>query len=753
MKRLWLVWCLFAWPTEVSAQLPHNIPDFCASSSAGVPVGQTQTWTGSQVMDCVAVRGTLILQGALSANTIMVYEGGFLDVPCGASITFRDTPLDTTLDPEQFGQGLLVFGRLRMLCATKTPFVRLSTEPLAGQSLLTLASAPTGWVVGDTVFLPDTRQVPSDFWFNPAFGYQHETRTIAAISGAAITLNTPMTFDHRGARDADGTETLLTDGTRLLPHLANLTRSITVQSANPAGTRGHLLATGRADVLIAGVAFQDLGRTKAEGLSSFPANPATNQIGRYPVHMHHLMGPVNPTNTGYQFTLVGNVVRDSLKWPIAIHRSSYGRIEDNVIIGGSQMTGAGLAFEEATETENLARGNFIADIRGNVNPRNSGPDTANGTTPGSAGECIWSAGWHNRLVDNVVTGCRNVAQQIASGVGIKLIVGAAPYTTYLPAFRGGDIDDPAQRVSVVPQRLPILQLDGQECYGLMATCLTTWHLGTDGGSYAATQPESLVRNMRVWHSYDGVWWGYPTNRITFENPVFRMAVVPGWLPPAFRSGDYRTGHLTIRGGSIHAEYVWADVKDPVGTIRLENIVAVTRQYAFNFQTPATPGTGMPRPPEGVTFALSGNVVSAWPGQPLRTINFSHSPAAPASFTAPPYVVNVTAHQGLAGDDFRACFSEQATQDLYGGICTGTTRPDIVGIVSGTAVPPPPPPPPPDPCVETPLIVSVTSWPNPNAGSRQLRYTSSQRLVSFTLDLALTRATFTDSRGCVAVRVK
>ena len=65
-------------------------------------------------------------------------------------------------------------------------------------------------------------------------------------------------------------------------------------------------------------------------------------------------------------------------------------------------------------------------------------------------------------------------------------------------------------------------------------------------------------------------------------------------------------------------------------------------------------------------------------------------------------------------------------------------------------------PPQNPCVASPLVVTVTSWPNVAAGSRQFRYTASHALSSpggFTLNNNLTRAVFTDLRGCMTVVTK
>jgi hypothetical protein len=694
--------------TTMAAELalPMGIPDFCANSSAGVPAGQTQTWSGSQALDCVGVHGTLVLQGSLTVDTLIVYAGGFLDVQSGATITFRNTPINLATDPRQWGRGLIVLGRVRMIGEDKTPFVRTSSEPVAGETTLTLTTIPAGWQVGDELFVPDTRQVPSSDWFNPNFALQHETRSIAAISGATITLTTPLTYDHRGARDANGSPTVLRDGTRLFPHVANLTRSITIRSASPTGTRGHTVYTDRADVEIRNVAFRDLGRTTTE--ATFDQDNSPNQIGRYPLHIHMLQGPVNPANTGYQFTVTGNVIRDTRKWPLAIHASSYGLIEGNVIVGGAQRSGAGIALENGQEVENLIRGNFVADIRGHENARNTGSAVgagagnteappSDGRHAGTGGECYWAVGFYNRFVNNVATGCRNSAQQIVAGVGWKFFLPPAPSATRVmqPTTRGAD---PSQYVERVAQNLPLLEFDGNEVYGLAADGITIWQLGTDGYGWNASQAESVIRNLKIWHTYESGVWLYPVNRVTVEGLVFRHDAAVG-RPSAIMSGDYRNVDLTVRGGDIHAGTVFGETIDLVGTTRLENIRATTYNHALTFQTPATPGTQAGRPASGTTAVVTNSQITPWPGRPLGTIRMLHRTDKPNSHTSQPYVVTVT--EGAS--TFRVCFPEQATQSLYGGTCqSGTTqRADIAGLVSGSApatppVPEPSPPPLPSP---------------------------------------------------------
>ncbi len=640
----------------------------------------------------------------LEVATLIVLPGGRLEVgtpldPVAPSVTaeivIKDRALNLAADPDQFGTGLLVIdAAVVMHGAPRTPtFVRTAVEPRAGHTAVTLAEPAIGWAVGDRIFLPDTRQVPTDHWFNPNWPLQMEERTIAGISAdrRTLTLTAPLTFDHKGARDAGGAPTVLPDGIRLLPHVANFTRNIVIRSANPSGTRGHTLFTSRADVRIHYVQFRDLGRTRAAALDS-----VTNRIGRYPVHIHHVRGPANPTNTGYQFVLLGNAITDSLKWPLAVHGSHFGLVRQNVIVGGPELTGAGIAVEDGSETENLFEENFVAHIRGDVNPRNSGPGTSNGETPGSAAECIWAAGFNNRFVNNVVTGCRNPFQQIVSGPGFKFIVPAAPYQTRNPRFRGADMVDPAQTIDVVPQRQPLLEFRGNEVYGLAADGLTVWQLGTDGYAIHPTMGETRIVDFRVWHTYEAAVWNYPINRMTIERLVYRIDSTAGvvYWPTAVSSGDYRDVDLTIRGGSIHAGSVFAGVTDPLGVIRLEGISAVTYDAAFSFDTPATPGTGAGRPASGVTVVLVGNTIQPWPGRPLRTIAMNHDLSRGNSQPGDPYNVFVFDYQGQAGHDFRAYFGVQATEPLYGGLapCTDTTtRPEVQGITCPMTGTPPPPP--------------------------------------------------------------
>ncbi|MFZ2522073.1 MAG: G8 domain-containing protein, partial [Minisyncoccia bacterium] len=711
-------------------RVPNN------SDNVGIEIGHTVTLdTTVAISDCVGVRGTLSFKTDINtklavANTI-VYDTGHLVIGTSANpiqaqftaeIVIKSKPLNTSTDPDQFGISLITFGRVTIHGATKTPsFLRTSVEPRAGNTTITLEQSPSGWKIGDRIFLPDTRQVSIDNWFNPNYALQVEERTISNISGNIITLSSPLSYDHRGAKDANGSPTVLSNGIKLLPHVGNLTRNVVIRSENPSGTRGHTMYTNRADVDIRYAQFQDLGRTTPLGLDA-----SSNHIGRYPVHFHHLWGPTNPSNTGYQYEFIGNAVNDSRKWPIAIHGTHFGHIYQNVIFGGNQLTGSGIALEDGTETENRIEENFVANIRGDVNARNTGPSTEPGSTPGSGAECYWAAGFNNRFINNVASTCRNVSQQIVAGPGFKFIVPAGTYTARNPLYRGADMTSTSQTFSVIPQMQPIKEFRGNEVYGGSADGLTIWDLGSDAGyNLSSSMGETIIKDFRVWHTYEGAVWLYPTTHVTIDGLVWRIdpTASPYWQA-AVQGGDYRQTDLTIRGGDIHAGAVLGGTSALLRNVIIENVRATTHDHAFQFQTPYTPGTqaGQPDPP-GVSAVLRNNIISAWPGQSLRTISTDFRTGASA-YPNSRYEIFAYDYQGQAGNNFRVYWNEQANQNVHGGLapCTNTTaHPEIDGItcsMTGSPLPPPPPSPSPSPTptpVPTPVPTPIPT-PPPTPGT-------------------------------------
>src|SRR5262245_23015164 len=181
--------------------LPTGVPLFCASptvtSASNGPWSNPRTWSTGKVpvandkvaiaaghavtydavsdgaLDCIEVRGTLAFRTDASTRlhvvTLTVLDGGALEVgrqsnPIAANVTaeivIADRPFDPQIDPSQAGNGVLAFGKVTMHGAAKTPtFVRFGEEPLAGATTLVLEKAVEGWRPGDTIVVPDTRQL------------------------------------------------------------------------------------------------------------------------------------------------------------------------------------------------------------------------------------------------------------------------------------------------------------------------------------------------------------------------------------------------------------------------------------------------------------------------------------------------------------------------------------------------------------------------------------------------------------------
>ena len=101
----------------------------------------------------------------MGMGTPGVLEVGTAATPIAAGVTaeivIANTPLGGSVaDPDQFGTGITVLGKVTMHGSVKTPtFVRLATEPRAGQTTLTLSAAVSGWQLGDRLVLPDTRHM------------------------------------------------------------------------------------------------------------------------------------------------------------------------------------------------------------------------------------------------------------------------------------------------------------------------------------------------------------------------------------------------------------------------------------------------------------------------------------------------------------------------------------------------------------------------------------------------------------------
>jgi hypothetical protein len=515
---------------------------------------------------------------ALTVGTLTVLPLGTLqigtaanpiDAGVTATLTIADQALDTSgIDPEQFGTALLGLGTIDIHGAAHAEtWLELDGGLTADgdsdpDSIVFPVAVPTSWTVGQTLVLPDTRQ-PLTNWAGGGTGkyfgggtpisqlmtYQIETVTIASISldRKTITLAEDLEFDHLGQSYVDQS----TQNTvPLNPHAALLTRNVLIHSENPTGTRGHTLFTGRADVDIEYAQFKDLGRTdnfpvwdpdleKYVGIdnTTFDANGAVthiglNQIARYAVHFHHLLGPVNsnpstPDMEQEQYHFIGNTVESSMKWAVTVHGTSFGVLEDNVVYGAQ---GAGFTTEDGSEIGNRFIHNFVVGMRGTSsdgelgNPTDFPNPEQNPPTQGTGGSGFWFRRMGNIVQDNVATD---------NSFAGYTITGYYPQAGVLPNFPGANPmtdgtslgSTELNKVTYLPTTLYDYEevFAGNEGYGMSAYGLWgAYTLGannSDHGDANDQDHETLFTDTTFWNEgYTGAWI-YHTNRVTFDGLV------------------------------------------------------------------------------------------------------------------------------------------------------------------------------------------------------------------------------------------
>src|SRR2546425_2044452 len=679
--------------------LPHNIPDFCAAPTiTSVATGawsNPSTWSPARVpavndiinvatgttvsydivsdvaLTCLAVNGRLTFRTDVSTRikvgTFMVMAAGSLDVGTAASpvtpgvtaeIIIANQPLNATVDPEQFRTAMIGLGKITMHGSVKTPtFSRVTVEPRAGNTTLTLEQAVTGWRVGDRLMLPDTRHLK----WNEVSGWriaapQWEERTVAGISadGRVITLNAGLTYDHLGARDVSG-------ALRFLPHLGNLTRNVVIRSESPIGStgvQGHVIFTERADIDIRYALFRDLGRTFAD------VTGPGNQIGRYPIHLHHLMGPaVTPAN-GYQFTLVGNAVDGGStdhrrRWGIAIHNSHYGLAQDNVLYN---YGGALLTTEDGSESFNVIDHNFAVRSRG----------TGGRMGDGNEGPGVWFRGPNNYVRNNVAA---NFDDDTAEGsYGYKYFLRYLG-TINVPTAKGQDM---AQYVARNGNAMPILEFNNNEVYGASQGGLTYWWVNNEDPTAALNPLESVIKDFKVWHVYNVGIYHYPAARITLdgltiigEDSANSACCGRGFHGEDYAAMDVHIVNADIEGMNIGIRWSAAGTGLQVverSTLRNDYDMVVRTMYSAN-------GPGWL--PARTVIANNVNF------QGTKTISMDWTVDAQSN-TSQRDSVLIYEYKGVPSDDFQVFYNQQATQNVAGGVAPcANHRSEIDGIVCAT----------------------------------------------------------------------
>ena len=553
---------------------------------------------------------------------LLVLEGGYLEVgtperPVAAGvkaeIVFADRPIDTMADPEQFGNGLVAFGKVTMHGAAKDlTFARLAVEPRPGDTTLTFARPVTDWQVGDRLVLPPTGGV--SMFFEPR---SDEELVVAAVAGNVVTLAAPLQGVHEGGRDAAG-------NLDFLPHVGNLSRNVVLRSENPAGTRGHTMFTGHAEVDIRYVAFKDLGRTAAGAFDSTTFNEmgmvthvGANQAGRYSLHLHKLLGPDMPGPTGQQYLLIGNAIDGGLRWGLVIHGTHSGLVKDTVAY---RFDTAGLVTEDGSESYNVIEHNFVTGV--------------------DKGDAYWLEGSRNYFRDNVAGRANN-------GYYLPPTLGAS--VAFEIPLRGNDHEHTETFKHI---ESTFLEFARNEAYAVRAGLYLDHRHGGEskGGHY--------IKDFRVWSSFGSVHWGiaafhYDTGGIIYDGLVSRGASVDVY-------SDART---VIRNADIQGADVGVRDNSQNGTLIVENSYLRNNTNIRIVLSPSASAGPIPTGPIRTTL-IRDVKHEAPPGKPLRAIQltakyFGESSRVPTLGN----VVEVVNHDQVRGDDFRLYFEEQRADAL------------------------------------------------------------------------------------------
>lgn len=257
-------------------------------------------------------------------------------------------------------------------------WVKLARTADAGATRLFLSDEVTNWNAGDRLLITGTaRQEPiagiqtehvseastSEVRFLTEASDGSASLSMAAGSRQRLTIDCPLDRTHRG--DEYSAE------------IANLSRNVVIESADPENHRGHTMYHYGSIGSISYAEFRHLGK---EGV-----------LGRYPIHFHLVADSMRGNS------VIGASVWDSNNRWVTIHGTQYLVVRDCV---GFQSVGHGFFLEDGTETHNVLDRNLAVHAYvGEPLPEQVLPFDRND------GAGFWWANSLNAFTRNVATEC------------------------------------------------------------------------------------------------------------------------------------------------------------------------------------------------------------------------------------------------------------------------------------------------------------------------------------------------------------
>ncbi|WP_232427015.1 G8 domain-containing protein [Teredinibacter turnerae] len=293
-----------------------------------------------------------------------------------ATITLTDNTPNESVDGLMGDRTISVMGGTLELHGNRThTWTKLAATANAGSSTIQVLDA-SQWQVGDVIALAST-----DFEADQA-----EQKTIAAISGNSITLDSALQYTHFGEITYDVDQR---------GEVGLLSRNILIQSSSDSENNykgGHVAVMNPGQMYISGVEFYRMGQHLG--------------LGRYPVHWH-----IYGDATG-QYVENSSMHR-SYNRCVTVHGTHNVRVENNVTYN---TVGHCFFLEDGVETGNR----FIANLgiltkchpTRACQPFNQGADDILLPSDNSA-STYWITNPDNIFRDNVAAGAEEVGFWIA----------------------------------------------------------------------------------------------------------------------------------------------------------------------------------------------------------------------------------------------------------------------------------------------------------------------------------------------------
>jgi len=379
-------------------------------------------------------------------------------------------------------------------------WVDLAENAEAGSSTVKVAGDLAGWQVGDQIIVTGSEHNYG------ADDPQTEQRRITKIEGQALTLDRPLQYAHLGS-----------DHRR--SEVANLSRSVVIESADPEGVRGHTVYHQYSQGSISYARFAHLGKR--------------NVLGRYAIHFHL----VGTTMRGSR--VEGVAIVDSHNRWITVHGTDYLVVRDCV---GYRSVGHGFFLEDGTEVYTLIDRNLgVQATAGERLPKQVMPFDPND------GAAFWWANGRNTLIRNVA--CENERygyrydSQNRSNFDSRLFV-------RMP-------DGELERVDI--RTLPIFRFENNETHteGLYGVAVA----GTDGIGPDTRHPH-VIGDLNIWEVHYALRTQLPTMlvenvtidgaaygiyRPEFNNHVYRNLVIANTSAEPFNRGQ---DDRSVQSGTI-----------------------------------------------------------------------------------------------------------------------------------------------------------------------------------------------------------